>query len=356
MGQFIETSCDAHHPSCIVCYVNPHGLDAQLSKAIFETIREPMVVLNKDLRVIVASRAFYEKFHTPYGDAEGSLFYELGNGQWNIPHLRTLLEDVLPGKENVEGYEVEHDFEVLGKRIMLINAQEIKYADGGGKMLLSIQDITDQRAAEEQKKDLMEQKDTLLKEMRHRIANSLQLIASIILLKAGSVPSEESRIHLEDAHDRILSIATVQRNLDPTGDNHEVPVAAYLQTLSDSLARSMIGGRKPITIVVHGGAGTVPPDEAIGLGLITTELVINALKHAFPNNEGEVTIAYEAEGLAWKLTISDDGAGYPIPTNSNTDGLGTSIIESLAKQLNAQVARTSSNHGTAVSITHAASA
>lgn len=330
------------------------GLDPQLSEAIFGTIREPMVVLNKDLRVIVASRAFYEKFHTAYGDAEGSLFYELGNGQWNIPHLRTLLEEVIPGKKTVEGYEVEHDFNVLGKRTMLINAQEIQYENGERKMLLSIQDITDERATERQRKDLMEQKDTLLKEMRHRIANSLQLIASIILLKAGSVPSEESRLHLEDAHDRILSIATVQRNLDPTGDNHEVPVVAYLQTLSTSLARSMIGGRKPITIVVHGGTGTVTPDEAISLGLITTELVINSLKHAFPDHEGEVTITYEVASAAWKLTISDNGVGYPIPVNASTDGLGTSIIESLAKQLNAEVTRTSSSRGTDVSITHGA--
>lgn len=328
------------------------GLDPLLSEAIFGTIREPMVVLNEDLRVIVASKAFYEKFRTPYGDAEGCLFYELGNGQWDIPELRTLLEEVIPGKKVVEEYEVEHVFNVLGKRLMLINAREIEYENGEKKMLLSIQDVTDVRAAEEQKRNLMEQKDTLLKEMRHRIANSLQMIASIILLKAGSVPSEESRLHLEDAHDRILSIATVQRNLDPTGDDAEVPVVAYLQTLCDSLARSMIGGRKPITLVVRGGSGTVTPDEAISLGLITTELVINSLKHAFPDQEGEVSISYESKADDWKLTISDDGVGYSEAMDAGAEGLGTSIIESLAKQLNAHISRESSKHGTAVSITH----
>jgi two-component sensor histidine kinase len=321
------------------------GLDPLLSDAIISTISEPMVVLNEDLRVIVASRAFYEKFHTEYKDAHDELFYELGNGQWNIPQLRKLLEKVIPEKKIVEGYEVEHDFEHLGKRVMIINAREIDYKNGQKKMLLSINDITDSSK-------LMKQKDTLLREMRHRIANSLQLIASVILLKAGTVHSEESRHHLEDAHDRILSIATVQRNLDPTGDNDAVPIVEYLTTLCQSLAKSMIGGRKPITLTVSGGTGTATPDEAIGLGLITTELVMNALKHAFPSGVGGVTVTYEASGPSWNLSISDNGVGLAATAKANKEGLGTNIIESLANQLNADIQRESSSRGTTVSIIH----
>ena len=261
-----------------------------------------------------------------------------------------LLEKVIPEQKIIENYEMEHEFEKLGRRIMMINAREIKYRNDQRKMLLSIQDITKQRVAEEQKGKLMKQKDTLLKEMRHRIANSLQLIASIILLKAGRVQSEESRLHLEDAHDRIISIATVQRNLDPSGDDSEVPVGQYLTTLCQSLAKSMIGGRKPITLMVKGGKSTVTPDEAIGLGLITTELVINALKHAFPGGEGEVVIAHDGDSQNWKLTISDNGIGLPPVETLSKDGLGTSIIESLTNQLDARVSRTSSNKGTAVTI------
>ncbi|MDB5244542.1 MAG: hypothetical protein JWN18_412 [Parcubacteria group bacterium] len=331
-----------------------YGLDPQLSEAIFGTIREPMVVLSEDLHVIVASRAFYEKFQTPFGDAEGKLFYELGNGQWNVPRLRTLLEEVIPKKSVVRDHEVEHVFDHLGKRIMLINAREIVYENGLKKMLLSILDVTELRAGEEHKLQLMEQKDTLLKEMRHRIANSLQLIASIILLKAHTVPSEESRMHLEDAHDRILSIATVQRNLDPTDSGAEVPITEYLRTLCSSLAKSMIGGRKPIQLVVQGDASTVTPDEAISLGLMTTELVINSLKHAFPSGEGNVTVSYHTLKTDWILVIKDDGVGYSLAVNNKEDGLGTSIIESLANQMKATIKRESSHLGTTVSVGSAA--
>jgi len=324
-----------------------------LTRAIIDTIREPLIVLDKDLRVIAASRSFYNKFVQTYENTQGKMFYDLGNGQWNIPALRTLLEQVIPEQTTVEGYEVAHNFPSLGMRVMLVNAREVRYTDGERKLLLSIQDVTGQRAIEGHKANLMHQKDTLLKEMRHRIANSLQLIASIILLKADSVQSEESRLHLEDAHDRILSIATVQRNLDPTGDDSEVPIVAYLTTLCESIARSMIGGRKPISLKVSGGGGTVLPDEAIGLGLLTTELVINALKHAFPSGEGQVTINYTATGPDWKLSVTDDGVGMSI-TDAHKEGLGTSIVDSLSRQLGASVSRTSSPSGTTVAISRTA--
>ena len=321
------------------------GLDPLLSEAIIGTVREPMVVLNGDLRVIVASAAFYDKFQTDYNDSHDKLFYELGNGQWNIPSLRTLLEEILPQKKTVEGFDVVHNFEGLGERNMVINAREIVYENGQRKMLLSIQDITDRTK-------LMQQKDTLLREMRHRIANSLQLIASVILLKASTVKSEESRFHLQDAHDRILSIATVQRNLDPTGANHEVPIVEYLTTLCQSLAKSMISGRKPITLTVSGSEGTALPDEAISMGLITTELVMNSLKHAFPEGGGDVTVKYEASGPSWNLSIGDNGSGLAVTDRVNGEGLGTNIIDSLANQLKADVQRVSSAAGTTVSIIH----
>src|SRR3989344_3412116 len=240
--------------------VNSHvlGLDPELTEAIVETLREPIIILDKNLRVVVASRAFYDIFSVEYDGVHNKMFYELGNGEWNIPSLRARLEKVIPQKQAIEEYRVEHNFKRLGLRTMVINAREIRFDNKRQNMLVSISDITKEVATQRDKEKLMVQKDTLLKEMRHRIANSLQLIASIILLKAGSVKSEESRSHLEDAHDRVLSIATVQRNLDPTSEGSLVPVLDYLRTLCESIAKSMIGGRKPIKLKVTGGAAQLP--------------------------------------------------------------------------------------------------
>jgi chemotaxis protein methyltransferase CheR len=328
------------------------GLDPELTEAIIGTLREPILILDELLCVVVGNRAFYNTFAVEYEAVHGKSIYKLGNGEWDIPSLHVLLEQIIPEKTAVEEYEVKHNFGKLGVRIMIVNARAIHFNDRPSNILFSISDITDQRAIQRTNERLMLQKDTLLKEMRHRIANSLQLIASIILLKAGSVKSEESRAQLEDAHDRIVSIATVQRNLDPSSEGSLVPVRDYLRILCESLTKSMIGGRKPITIKVTGGEGSVTPDEAIGLGLITTELVMNSLKHAFPKGEGQITVSFELEAEHWKLSIGDDGIGLQADRNSHNEGLGTSIIDSLSNQLNAHVKRTSTSRGTVVSISH----
>lgn len=308
-----------------------------LTRGIIDTIREPLIILDDELRVLAASHSFYRTFGVFAEAIHGAKFYELGNGQWNIPELRTLLEKVLPERSTVEGYEVNHVFPgLLGRRTMLVNANEVKYQNGSRKILISIFDVTDQRRLESDRERLIAQKDLLMKEMRHRIANSLQIIASILILKAGMVKSEESRFHLQDAHERIMSVAMVQQQLDPPGESSEVPVAPYLEGLCSSLAKSMIGGRRPITVRVDADAGSVSSDIAISLGLITTELVINTIKHAFPDDrQGAVTVAYRSDGAAWSLSVKDDGVGRTSQDKMKSDGLGTSIVTALVEQLKA---------------------
>ena len=326
-----------------------------LTRAIIDTIHEPLIVLDEELRVVVASNSFYKKFDLKQEGAQGKLFYELGEGAWNIPALRTLLEKVIPAHTVVKGYEIEHLFNFFGMRTLLINAREILDESSGKRMLLSIFDITDRKILELEREKLLRQKDLLLKEMRHRIANSLQLIASILLLKAETVDSAESRLHLQDAHERIISIATVQQQLDPVGEGEQIVVAGYLSALCKSLARSMIGGRKPITLHEEVSAGSVSSDTAVSLGLMTTELVINALKHAFPGGRaGNIIVKYYAEGSAWTLSIEDDGVGESDDQKTQPRGLGTSIIGALANQLHAIIRIESSPlFGTKVSIIHA---
>jgi two-component sensor histidine kinase len=136
--------------------------------------------------------------------------------------------------------------------------------------------------------------------MQHRVANSLQIIASILLLKAKTVQSEETRLHLRDAHQRVMSVATVQQQLHASGLNESIDIGSYLSNLCDCLAKSMVGDRRPISIKVHATDGRAVSSEAVSLGLIVTELVINALKHAFPSDEeGEILVKYEAQNSGW---------------------------------------------------------
>jgi len=91
----------------------------EYSESIINTVREPLIALDQDLRVVTASRSFYEVFKVNHEETVGQLIYDLGNKQWDIPKLRELLEDILPQKAAFDNYEVEHDFSTIGRRIML---------------------------------------------------------------------------------------------------------------------------------------------------------------------------------------------------------------------------------------------
>jgi two-component sensor histidine kinase len=327
-----------------------------LATAIIDTVREPFVVLDEGLRVVAASRSFYRTFTVNPRDVQGKLLYELGDGEWNTAKLRTLLGKILPECGVMEGCEVEHDFPDIGRRTMLLNARKVFYEQGSrANILLCIEDITGQRFLEREKDELLRQKDVLLGEMQHRIGNSLQIIASIIMSKVRTIESEETRRHLSDAHDRVISIAAVQQQLQVSAANGSIEIAPYLTRLCNAISNSMIGDDRSITLKVCGDSGWATNRKAESLGLIVTELVINSLKHAF--NEGSkdarITVAYDVFGKGWKLVVADNGIGKPDGAFAQPKtGLGTGIVRALASQLDAQVSTVSGHQGTIVSVTH----
>jgi two-component sensor histidine kinase len=328
-----------------------------LAQAIVDTVRDPLVVLDHNLRVIAASRSFYQTFRLERGDVLGRPLYQIDGGQWEIPELRDLLNAVTKDGTAIEGYEVDREFPAVGRRNMVLNARQVFYENGAHTtLLLAFEDITDRRAIELQVQELLREKDMLLEEMEHRVANSLQIIASILLIKARTVQSEETRLQLEDAHQRVLSVAAVQQHLHMSARNEPIEIGSYLSKLCTTLAQSMIGDSRPISLKVEADAGTVISREAVSIGLIVTELVMNALKHAFPvtKPDAAIVVSYKAADPDWRLTISDNGIGKPdVKASQNKPGLGTSLIKALTRQLDAVVDTVSSSDGTAVCITHA---
>jgi two-component sensor histidine kinase len=332
-----------------------------LAQAIVDTIRDPLLVLDQGLRVVTANRAFHQTFRINRQGIQGRPVYELGDGQWDIPELRLLLEDVAPQHAVMEAYQVERDFPVIGRRLMLLNAREVfNQRNSRNLILLTFEDVTDRRAAESEIIELLQQKETLLQEMQHRVANSLQIIASILLLKARTVQSEETRLHLRDAHQRIMSIAAVQQQLLASSHGEPIEIGPYLSRLSDALAASIADDSRPVSLKVLAKGGTTSSAEAVSIGLIVTELVINAFKHAFVGERtaGALVVAYEATETSWRLAVSDNGIGTPeghLKLDKPTSGLGTIIVEALAKQLDARVEVVRNPQGTTVSITHGTS-
>jgi chemotaxis protein methyltransferase CheR len=334
-----------------------------LALAIVDTLPEPFVVLDSDLRVLAASRCFYEYFKEDAAQARGRPFFKLGDAQWDIPALRLLIETIIPEHSSMDGFEVEHDFLHLGWRTMLLNARLVRYEDHSSPtILIAFKDITASRTIEREKQELLEhterllaQQQTLLREMEHRIANSLQIIASILLLKAGAVASEETRHELRDAHQRVMSVAAVQSYLHAGDGIERIDIAGYLTKLGAGLAASMIGPHQGIEIEVWADEGALQSSHAVSLGLIVTELIINAIKYAFPTARAgaRILVIFEFDNSDWKLTVADNGTGRETAATTGSSGLGTAIVAALAKQLQAQIHEVSSAGGLRVEVTHA---
>jgi len=333
------------------------------AQMIVDTVREPLLVLDADFKILFASGSFLRSFEIDSAETTDSSLFALENGDWNIPDLRALLERCLHGPGNVADSEFAHEFARIGRRIMRIHVHRMSgSANAAPLMLLEFEDITARRAIEDEKEalklradELVAHRQVLMEEMQHRIANSLQIIASVLLLKARAVNSEETREHLRDAHRRVMSIAAVQKYLETSGRADLIEIGPYLTKLCASLAQSMIGDTSSATLKVEADDGNMPSGDAVSLGLIVTELVINALKYAFPRQppNAAMLVRYEVDDKAWRLSVSDNGIGNSEDDGPVKGGLGTSLVNALANQLHAEVELLSGPSGMSVTITSA---
>jgi two-component system, sensor histidine kinase PdtaS len=323
-----------------------------LALALVATSDAPIVLLHHDLTVVAASASFCRAFHIDPTTTDGRSLFALGGGEWNVPQLRSLLAATLSGAAPVETYEMDLKRAAHSPRRLVLTAHQLVYGDPADtRLLLAVSDVTDARLAERLKDDLVREKAVLYQELQHRVANSLQIIASVLMLNARRAPSEQTRSYLFDTHSRVMSVAALQKQLT-TAAGGEVPLRGYFTELCQSIGASMIHDPQKLRLTVEADETVAHADVSVSLGLIVTELVINAIKHAFPNDRGgDIVVSYRAHAADWTLSVSDNGVGIPASRPAKV-GLGTSIVEALARRLGAVATLTAAHPGSTVSIEH----
>lgn len=325
---------------------------ASLAMALVASSHVPLLLLDGNLTIIGISASFCRAFQVDAPGGQPVALGDLGAGEWDIPQLNALLIATGNGNAAVDGYEMDLARGDTPPRRLVVSAHKLEYFDQQTiRLVVSVVDVTDARIAEKLKDDLVREKQILLQELQHRVANSLQIIASVLMQSARKVQSEETRLHLHDAHHRVMSIATLQRQL-AEGNHGGVALRAYLTDLCRSIAASMIRDPKQLSLTATVDDSIITSDVSISLGLIVTELVINALKHAFPggNRRGAITVDYAAQGKGWALVVGDNGVGMPGDEAEAKPGLGTGIVDAIARQLGATVRVEGADPGTTVSI------
>jgi PAS domain S-box-containing protein len=181
---------------------------------IVETTREGVLVLDADLTVRFANRSFCHTFAVAPEHTVGRKLYEIGNGQWNIPKLRISLETIISGRKTIEAFEVENFFPSIGRRIMAFNARKVYRPDNKiQQILLAIEDITERARLEREHAAAHERIGMLLLELTPRVKNSLQFIASMVMLEARSNNSGEAKAALERVSHRITALGQLYSKL-----------------------------------------------------------------------------------------------------------------------------------------------
>ncbi|CDZ60133.1 sensor histidine kinase [Neorhizobium galegae] len=321
-----------------------------LTLAVVTSSPAPLLLLDGELTIIAASTSFCSVFDADAAQLAGQPLYALDDGKWDNSQLRSLMTTTLAGDGAADAHDINLQRPLRPVQHLIVQARQLDYLEQP-RILVAVSDVTHARADTTLKEEAARENRILLQEVRHRVANSLQIIASVLLRNARTTTSEETRGHLENAHHRVMSVAALERLLSTSGDG-DIEVHAYFTQLCESISASMIGDVDQISLIVEGGDGVVEARVSVSLGLIVTELVINALKHAFPDGRpGKITIDYNFHGPNWILCVRDDGVGMPLTAPVRT-GLGTSIVAALARQLHALVETTPKHPGTQMSITH----
>ena len=298
------------------------------SQNIVDTVREPLLMLDTTLRVHSANRAFYQTFHVSLEETENRLIYELGNGQWDIPALRTLLEDIVPKNSVFNDFELKHTFPVIGRRVMLLNARKLMAGNHGELLVLAMEDVTERRLAEEEVAKAKETaeaanrtKSLFLANMSHELRTPLNAIlgySEMLQEEAaeqgleGFVPDLE---RIRDAGSHLLSLINDILDLSKIEAGK---MELYLETFSvPGLIEEVEGTIRPL---VEANSNTLRVQCPANIGTITADLtkvrqcLLNLLSNAAKfTHRGAISVEVSLETMEdrewiW-FRVSDTGIG-----------------------------------------------
>lgn len=203
------------------------------------------------------------------------------------------------------------------------------------------------RASRDRYAALAAEREMLLREVNHRVGNSLQIIASLLHLQASSSKQEEVTAALTNAMGRVAAVAQVHRRLYTSHDLKSVMLNQYLEALLEDLRRSAEGNRMS-RLTLQAEAVEIDPDRAVAIGIIVNELVMNAVKYAYPDGAGPIHVELKARGDDLELAISDDGVGLNVKVDPKSTGMGQRIVNAMATKLEATVERDPNHVGTRI--------
>jgi two-component system CheB/CheR fusion protein len=282
------------------------------AEAIVETIREPLLVLDTEMRVQSVNPAFYQFFQTVPEETENHLLFELDNGQWNIPTLRTLLEKLLPANHSFTDYEVEYTFPRIGRKTMLLNAHRIDHVP---LILLAMEDITDRKQAEEHKQKLLEQREEFMAIASHELKTPVTSLKGYTQMlhnrfrKAGDERSAALLAKMDAQLNKLINL--IGELLDVTKieagklswHNERFDLDAFVRDMVEELGHTT----ERHQIRIEGGVHTPVYGDREHIGRVLTNLLSNAIKYS-PQAD-TILVKLRADADTATIGVQDFGIG-----------------------------------------------
>jgi two-component system CheB/CheR fusion protein len=324
------------------------GLD--FAEAIVETVREPLVILNQNLQVMKANRTFYETFRASQEETEGHLIYDLGNGQWNIPKLRELLENILPAHSTFRDFEVTHDFEHVGRKVMLLNASEIFNPNAQARtILLAIEDVSDRKQAEEALRTTNAELQHFAYALTHDLQEPLRMVVNFTELLGqeytGKLGKEADQF-IAYSTEGALRIEALLRALLAYWEVTEREPSSFASIDCGAiLAKALLNLQAAITQsgakVTSDPLPTVVAEEVM-LTQVFQNLISNSIKYRGQDTP-RIHVSAEKTADGWLFSVRDNGIGIDPQDTGRVFGMfkrlhgseisGTGIGLALCKKL-----------------------
>jgi two-component system CheB/CheR fusion protein len=290
------------------------GLD--FAEAIVETVREPLVILNQSLQVMKANKSFYEAFHAVPEETEERLIYDLGNGQWNIPKLRELLDNILPARSTFRDFEVTHEFERVGRKVMLLNASEIYNPNAQARtILLAIEDVTDRKQAEEALQRTNAELQHFAYALTHDLQEPLRMVVNFTELLgreyAGKLGQDadkfisysvEGALRIEALLKALLTYWEVTE-----GEQESFASIDCGAVLATTLLNLQVALAQSGAIVTSDALPTLIAEE-IPLMQILQNLISNSIKYR-SREIPRIHVSAERDSEGWLFAVRDNGIG-----------------------------------------------